>query len=150
MILIKGDNMHYELVVEFSIVDFEIHPNDISRLLGVIPQRQFQKGDLIDPKVGIHYKENGWVLSSKLNQNTELDDNLLDLLKIFKSNLSGFIEICNKYDSELSIMLTIYHQKNNNEEEHNTPALHFDKEIIKLLAELNSEIDIDLYVLPIA
>ncbi len=51
-----------------------------------------------------------------------------------------------KYESELSLTIFVYYE-NFEDEEHNTPSLHFDKDIIKLLSDLNSELDIDLYVL---
>ncbi len=139
--------MHYEIKVEFSIIGFEEQPQEVSDFLGIIADEYFQKNELISSKSILKNKVNGWVIFSGYYVKDEIEKHLKGLFEKINKNKNGFKYLCNKYDSELAISLTIYYNKYNDEEEHNTPALHFDKEIIKLLSELNSEIDIDLYVL---
>jgi Domain of unknown function (DUF4279) len=50
--------------VKLLISDFECEPEQITKILGLSPQRTWIKGDKITPKSSRYYKFNGWWIAT--------------------------------------------------------------------------------------
>jgi hypothetical protein len=100
--------MRYEIKVNFTITDFDINPDELSKLLNVQPSAQWQKGELISKKGNIRYKVNSWQLSSNLPEDAELEDQYNKISEVIREQYDNFKSICKLYDSELAITLYIY------------------------------------------
>jgi len=136
--------MLYEIKVSFSIIN--INQQELSSIEKINNSSIWLKGEKISKKGKITYTNNGWILNSGLQSNEELVCHLKSIIENINESRDIINLFCMKYESELSLTIFVYYE-NFEDEEHNTPSLHFDKDIIKLLSDLNSELDIDLYVL---
>jgi hypothetical protein len=130
--------MEPEISVYFLLTGFEITPDEITSILGIEPSKSWSVGDTIE-KTKLKRKENGWTLSSGLDKSSELEEHLTSLFQQIQSKWSIFLNLCSKYEAEISCTIYSYEAQGS--------AMHFDKAIIKYVAELNAEIDIDYYCL---
>jgi Domain of unknown function (DUF4279) len=130
--------MKSEIFVEFLLTGFEISPEEITNAIGIEPTESWHIDDTIE-KTKIKRKENGWTLSSGLDKSSELEEHLSALFEQLQVRWTIFTSLCSKYDSEISCAIYSYEAQG--------PSIHFDKEIVKYIAELNAEIDIDYYCL---
>ncbi len=125
-----------EVTVSLTITDFEEHPSEITRILEISPSRVWCKGELIDARTSIRYKQNGWKLFSSLSKNQtfrEHIDNLLEILIPLSNRFRNLPLIC---QIELTCCFYIYHEM---------PEIFLDGLTLKRLSKLDAGIDIDLY-----
>jgi Domain of unknown function (DUF4279) len=130
--------MEYEILANFSLTGFTISPNEMSGIIGINPTKTWEIGDTIG-KSNLQRKENGWVLSSSLDKSSELEEQISDLLQQLKPKWANLLDVCSEYDAEISCAVYSYNSQG--------PSMHLGKEMLKLLAELNAEVDIDYYSL---
>jgi hypothetical protein len=127
-----------EIIVSLSITKFECSPSEITRILGIMPSKTWKKSDLIDKRALIKYKENGWRVSSSLSKNENLKTHIEDLLQIIIPHKAKFRNLPSFCCIELSCCIYVYHE---------VPEISFSVSTVKLLSELQAEIDVDLYYL---
>lgn len=131
--------MTSEISASFALTGVDLNPDEITTKAGITPTRTCKKGDLINPKDILRYKENGWSIQSTLDKSENLEDHIKSVLEQLQENWTFFIETSQKYYAEIACVIYIKGQ---------TPEIHFDKEILQKFSQLNAEIDVDLYVLP--
>lgn len=136
--------MKNEIFLNFCIWGFEdIDANDITSTLSLTPSKIYTKGEKNNPKFNGTAKQNGWLLSSRLNRFASFEDQMNDLLDIIEPKIDLFRPLCEKYYCEFSCALFIHC---GNEE--STPWIHLNSRYNAVIKELNIEFDIDLYILP--
>jgi len=131
--------MEFEISVLFELRGSELEPEKITALLGIIPTKTWRVNDLVHPKAGVRRKSNGWSLKSQLDQSADLDEHIKSIFEELQPSWQSLVEICKQYDAMISC--TVYRYKL-------TPSIYFDKDIVRKTAELNAQIDVDLYFLP--
>lgn len=134
-----------KISVYLTISDFDFEPEEITAFLGIIPSKTHKKGEPIIPKgnPNYQYKHNHWSLKSLSNDSIELAKHIESIFEQVKEKWQILVDIGNQYYIEIECAIYIY-----DDSEQPIPIIHLDKEITQKLAELNAEIDIDLYVLP--
>jgi hypothetical protein len=135
--------MQNRIRVDLRILGEDVDPKNLTEFLGVQPARTWLKGELVSPRSGIKFKENGWELSSGQDQHLDFEFHIRALLHKIEPNVDRFIQMCSQYHVELSCAIYIYY---NNEE--STPWIHFDRTAMNIFNQIGAEIDFDLYVLP--
>jgi Domain of unknown function (DUF4279) len=130
--------MKSEILVEFLLTGFEVDPEKITVAIGIEPTESWNVGDAIE-KTKLKRKENGWALSSGLDKSSELEEHLDVLFEQLQAKWAILTSLCSKYDAEISCTVYGYEAQG--------PAMHLDKKIVKFIAELNAEVDIDYYCL---
>jgi Domain of unknown function (DUF4279) len=130
--------MKSEISVDFLLTGFEISPEEITNAIGIEPTKSWHIGETIG-KSKIKRKKNGWTLSSGLDKSSELEEHLSALFEQLQARWTIFTSLCAKYDSEISCAVYCYEAQG--------PSIHFNKEVVKYIAELNAEIDVDYYCL---
>ena len=95
--------------------------------------------DLVHPKAGVRRKSNGWSLKFNLDKSVELDEPIKSIFEKLQPSWQSLVEICKQYDPMINCAVYGYQQ---------IPAIYFDKDIVRKVAELNAEIDVDVYYLP--
>ncbi len=130
--------MELKISAALTLTGFDCDPEEITKILGILPTKTWIVGDLIGRTI-LHRKENAWVLKSQLQKNADLESHIKDVLARLQPSWQKVVELCSKYDSEISCV--IYSVESQGE------AIHFDKEILKSVFELNAEIDVDYYCL---
>ncbi|MGA9380240.1 MAG: DUF4279 domain-containing protein [Phormidium sp.] len=131
--------MESEIYAYFALTKFDFEPEEITAKLGIIPDETWRVGDLITPRGTIRKKHNGWRLNSKLEKSAELEDHVKSVLEQLQVGWLPLVELCSQYYAEIAGV--IYYWSGS------VPAIHFDKHIMQQVAELNAEIDVDLYLL---
>ena len=137
-----------EISIHLILTGFSCDPDEITTLTNIEPAKVWRTGDPITPNSSSYVrKENGWRVSSQIDRTIasgeyiafeEYVKSTLDQLQI---GWQPLVDLCKRYDAELACAIYLYF-------EGQSPAIHFDKEIIQRIAALNAEIDIDIYVLP--
>ncbi|MEW6620618.1 MAG: DUF4279 domain-containing protein [bacterium] len=132
--------MKYEFYVYMRITDSKYLslPEEITTTTNIQPTRIWHRGDL-RPKTVIKEKENGWELQSKLPKEKPLREHVEHLLSSIEPSLELFKTITARYYTELSCAGYF-------SESEPFPEIHFDSDLVKRLAELNVNIDIDIYI----
>jgi hypothetical protein len=132
--------METQIILSFLLSDFEQDPEEITNLLGIAPSLTWKKGDLIHPKAHIIRKFNGWEFKPDLSEDEQLEVKLFSLVDELNKAWKTLIELTNNNCyAEISIVINVYGD--------NIPAINFEPEIIRKIAEINASIDIDLYIL---
>lgn len=127
--------------MSLRVLEFDCNPDSITEILKITPDKTWIKGDVINQKSILKYKFNGWELKSDVSENSDFETHLNDIISKVDENLNSFIEICNKYYSEISCAIYL-------DENDSMPSVHLSKKNIKLLNSLGLEIDFDIYLLP--
>ena len=132
--------------VGFSITEFNQAPEDLTQILNLQPTKMALKGQnyFVGPpnkKIEKSWPWNFWQYQEVIENNSlwigdQIDEFVLKTILPRKSVLNKLKSTC-KF--EFAIVQYIYHGCN--------PGYHFDNKILKILAEINFEIDIDTYVL---
>jgi hypothetical protein len=108
-------------------------------LTGIIPSSVWKIGE--SPRPGAaKYKRSGWNLESDLPRSTDLEEHVKRVLEMLRPGWDNMKKFTERFDAEISGVVYIVGD--------NIPAIHVDKASIKLMTELNAELDIDLYHFP--
>lgn len=134
--------MPNKIRVDLRIIGFNCSPDEITSSLGVFPTRTWEAGMLIYEKGSRRYKENGWELSSGLGENSSFEEQVDAIVEKIHSHLESFIAVCSAYYVELSCAMYIA-----SDDEESTPPFHIKKRALKILSQIDAEIDVDIYVL---
>jgi hypothetical protein len=130
--------MKSEVSISLNIIGEDLDPDSITEKIGIEPSSIWRKGELIDPRAILRYKENGWGMSSPLKNSNDLEDLTRSLLEKLSGCWDKLTEICSNYYTELSCVIYV---------SDGVPAIHFEADILEKLNQLNAAIDVDLYVL---
>lgn len=128
-----------ETIVDLDISSFKEHPLDIAKILGIQPSRIRLEGELVYSNALIRHKENGLEISSSLSRSHPFMEHIDSLSKILIPLKDKFKNLPSTCEIMLSCHIYIY--------EEGMPAICLDVNMVKLLSDLNAEIDIDLYYL---
>ena len=131
--------MEFEISVSFELKGRELDPEEITALLGIIPTKTWRVDDLVHPKAGVRRKSNGWSLKSNLDKSVDLDEQIKSIFEQLQPSWQCLVEICQRYDAMINCAVYGYKY---------IPSIYFDKHIVRKTAELNAEIDVDIYYLP--
>ncbi len=137
---IEMDKTNNEISVAFTLTDFDCDPEEITARVGITPTKTWRVGDFINKKKTMKYEYNGWKLHSKIEKNADLESHIISVLEQLKSGWESLVKISQSYYTEISCAIYIYSDTER-------PAIHFSKQIIQKIAELNAEIDVDIYIL---
>ncbi len=132
--------MNAEVYAEFSLTGINLNPEEVTSKIGIQPTKTWLKDELISPKAKIRYQQNGWKLRSHLDTSDDLEEHFRVVLDQLKQGWQPLVEMCSVYDAEFCGVVYTSGDR---------PTIHFDKEILKAVLQLNAEIDVDLYVLPL-
>lgn len=104
--------------------------------MGLQPERSWHIGDQ-RPKTRIMEKENGWLLSSGLEESASLEEHLAALLEKLQPISGRIASVASIANIELSC--AIYSETQ--------PALSFGSDVIREVANLRASLDVDIYVI---
>ena len=130
--------MHSEIKVSFFYEGFDIHPDELTKLLGIKPDKIQEDGALLReiPKK-LFKKGHLWSLYAN-DFSKNIEDQTMSILNKIKPFKINFIEASKKYNTYLMCLVESY--------EGDRPSIVFNKDIVKELADMNTEISIDLYI----
>lgn len=125
--------------VAFCLEGDGFEPDEITARLGILPDSKWRKGEKITGKE-ILRRQSLWEITTGFQQSIVLDEQLAEIYNRIIPIKTLLGEVIERYelDVTLSIVICIENGK--------APGIHFEKEMIELLNNLNAEIDIDSYV----
>lgn len=136
--------MKNKIVLDFCIWGFEdLTSGEITEMLNIQPVKVYTKGEKVDSKFLIVAEENGWRMTSYLDQYASFEDQMNTLLDVIEGKIHLFKPLCEKYYCEFSCALFIGY--NNGE---STPWVHLGSRYNRISKVLNIEFDIDIFTLP--
>lgn len=123
--------IHFTLTGKFE-------PEEITSSLCIVPTKTWRFGDLID-NTHATYKHDGWRLSSDETESLDLNEQIMKIINVFHPYSLQLKEICKKLDldSEIACAICI--------ENDQYPSIHFNREVLSKISDMNTEIDIDIY-----
>lgn len=124
----------YEVAVALTVTDFQEHPSKITEILGVQPSKSWLKGDLINERTTIRYKQNGWKITPPLLDNNSLSTNINTLFNVIEPFMGNF----NKLPYcvvEISCCIYVYEYM---------PEIFVEPYLVKKISEINAGLDIDI------
>jgi hypothetical protein len=136
----------YEIYVDYHIRGFEFDPDRITELTGVKPSRVARAGTPVSwaskVKSGVvpKIKTNQWELKSNLDPLTDIDDHIRALIQNIQPGWTEFIKLGSLYSVMFCCVVWDY--------SNSRPAICFDKDITKVVAELNAGIQVSVYSIP--
>ena len=132
--------MTVEIEASLTLTGENFIPDEISALLDKVPTKTWKTGDLISPRSTLRRKHNGWSLSSNVEDIYYLEAHVKSIFEQLRSSWESLVDLCHLYDAEISCVVYV-------DVGDSVPAIHFDQGTIQKVAELNAEIDVDLYYL---
>jgi hypothetical protein len=117
-----------------NLTDFEVDPDEVSKLLGIAPDFIWRKGDLI-LETARSYSENGWRLVSSLPVSSSVEEHVLNVLDRIEP-AAELLSHLKPLEVEVSCVVYYYDY---------TPVLGLSHETIRRLARLGASLDYDLY-----
>ncbi len=132
--------MASKIKVSFIITGIGFNPTEISTLIGLKPTKIWRLGETIKPSI-LKRKHDGWCISTTEKESMDLNEEVLFLLRKIISFKSNILNVCKKFNLSSEIAITVYVENNE------IPSLHFNSKVVSIISELNTEIDIDLYIM---
>lgn len=127
--------MHAEL----SLFSEDLDPERIADLLGIPADEEWRKGDPKGARAVAFRKEGCWRIVTVPSEDCDrsLNDHLRDLLERIKpvrESLSTLAEGCSvEFGAVIEFDETV-------------PDLHVDADVVKAMAQMNAELDLDIYL----
>ena len=134
-----SDNQDENVKLYLKITGFQCSPDEISHIIGIFPTKKWLKGDIIDKRVIVRRKQNGWMLQSELLEDRPVKEHIENLLSMVMPKKERLKNI--PPDAEIAIYCVVYSTLGR-------PDISLDPAMIKAIAELGAWVDFDLYQLP--
>ena|SRR5579883_1823616 len=130
--------MNSEVAASFRITGRDLDPDAVSQVTGVSPSTTWRMGEPVGTASRVVRRENGWVINSGLSSSEDVNAHVHSLLQVLRRSWNEFVEFGKAYDAEFSCVISSFAG--------DRPPIYFDKETVHQAAELNAELDVDLYV----
>ncbi len=124
--------------VEFCLYGDLFDPGLITKSLMIEPTCTYIKGEHIRGE--LYRRNSNWVLSTEYEESDDIKDQLLKIINLIRDKKTIINEMQNTYSLSCKFFVVI--QIENNEK----PAIYLDRETIRLMYEINVEIDFDYYI----
>lgn len=125
--------------VYLRIHDFDVDCKIISNILNIEFSKSWNKGDIIEGRsIPIYRNQSTWELKSQITEDNEIINHIGWLLDKIKDKHINFLELTEKYFAELSVIIETKNDYN--------PGFQIDKSTLKKLADMNVQIDFDIYL----
>ncbi|GGH65929.1 beta-galactosidase/beta-glucuronidase [Filimonas zeae] len=130
-----------EIKLIFSVVGASLNPLSLSEVIKIAATRYWFKDDVIPNRAKlIRRKETCWEYAFDVLNTLDVNEVTGMFLLKFDSVLEALALYINgnNLESKLSLVVKMYGE---------TPAVQFDKEFLKKIAQINAELEIDLYMI---
>ena len=127
------ERMQSKVRVRFSFYGFDCDPEEITLAVGIEPSEITRIGET-------RFKGNAWTVESGISEEVDLPTQVRSLLHRLDSSWPSLVQLGQRYDAVITCVVESYGG--------DQPAIYFEKDIVKRVAELNAHLDVDLYILP--
>ena len=113
----------------------EFEPASITEQIGLEPTSSWKKGDR-NERTHLERKFSRWSLDSRLDKFASLEAHITDVLEQLKPNAGQVKQVLKLDDGGIQLVGWFYKDY---------PGLHFEKDLVAGLAELELSVDFDFY-----
>ena len=135
---------HNKIEVEFSIYNNEVFdPGEITRRLRLAPKKVCKMGDPVPgttPYGILKYKDTSWMIGSGLKESDDLSEELLIIENSLKDKTETIKSVLTELRCKSQLEIVIY-----NYDRAYFPNINIPKDFLKLAAEIDANIDYDIY-----
>ena len=129
--------MYTKIRIDFMFQDFDKTPQEVSKAIGINSDKAHMKGETLERNPKVKWKNNTWLISSKVNEKEPFETHLDDIIKKIDSRFENFISISKTCNTYLNCVISMY--------DGDRPFINFNRKQLKILNELNAEIEFDIY-----
>lgn len=122
-------------IVRLKITSIKRTPEQISKVVGCSCDRSWRIGDKRGKTIIVE-KVNGWVLDSALPKSASLETHIEKILERVTRQSDKIRRLSKQECVELSCVIYAA----------SPPALNFDKKVVRQIAQLGANLDVDLYI----
>ncbi len=133
--------MATSLQVEFILTGNDLQVEDLLSTIDLDSVKTWKIGDPIGTSI-LQYKYNGWRFKTTEITTIDLPEEVEKVVKILKPYKTRLLEVIRKYKCEVSLGCVLYIERGD------IPIVHFPRDIVEFISELNANIDIDIYLNP--
>ena len=126
-----------KITVHLRISGFACDPHAITEILDIQPDKMWRKGDTLTHTAKIHHKDNGWEITSSSDDTTYLESHIADILRVVLPARDKFKSLPAGSSVILTCGISLYPDLE-------MPSLFLDAETLRVLGEINADVDIDL------
>jgi len=131
--------MNSKIQVSFTLTGVGFDPNTVSSVIGINPTKTWRFGEQIQNTL-LKTKHDGWSISTGKQISIDLNVQLHEILKVIKTHIPQIKKVIKDYKLNAEFACAIYIDGDN------IPVLNFEKDVIKIICELDAAIDIDVYL----
>ena len=130
-----------EICVYLSIFGDDFDPEDLTKAIGIKPTHTHRKGDIFRPESpSLRRKEDAWDYNLGYVHTIDSDE----ISDVIEETFQGKIEVTSQFITEHSLFVKLYVVLNMDPWQ--TPAVGFKRSFVKMLGDLDAEIEMDIYV----
>lgn len=127
------------ITVEFCIISDSINPESITKLLGILPTRTRRKNEWPRPSIEAGMACNQWEIQTEQESSKSVDGMCKKIIDKLRGREEHIQSLWNDYNVEIHFEVVI-HMKSTE-----TPVIYLEKESIKFLVSINTDIGFDVY-----
>lgn len=116
----------------------ELDPEQVTSLINLTPSRIWRIGDRVSTRAALRHEKNGWYLKSNLPISAELEEHVHSVVRQLLPAWEVLRDLGARHEAEMLCVVSSFGG--------DRPAINFDKDVVRRLAELNAAIGVDLYV----
>jgi len=123
--------------VSLKVTDFLCSSSEITNVLGFLPTKIWEKGDIVHPKAENLHKQNGWIFSKedRLEKRSVHEISMRLLLEIGEK-IENFSLLPDECEIEFSCVIYVYTH---------IPEINLPSKLVEKLAKIGCSLDFDVY-----
>jgi len=138
---VEQEREAYSEIYAYFALKGDFEPDALTRELNISPTRIYRKGEQ-NPlfKATRLYSRSTWRLDSGLDRDRALDEHVNAVMAKLEGAWEALVRVSAEYEAWLNCVIYTHGGDN--------PAIGLERGVLKRLAELNAQLDVDLHVLP--
>jgi len=125
------------IAAHLRISGFACDPNEITKILGVQPDKIWRRGEALTYTNKGTHKDNGWEITSSSSDALYVENHIADMLHLVLPVREQFKSLPAGSSVMLICGISMY-------PDGEVPSIFFDAETLRVLGEINADLDIDL------
>lgn len=126
-------------MIYFEITATHMDPDAITEKLNIQPSERYRNGDLIEDSFYRYRQRSVWRISSGYQEDLYLDESFKKVIDPLRNKIELINNLCSEFDA--SCHLNVVSEMFNGQ----APALGFPADIVRFAADVQADIDLDLY-----
>ncbi len=132
--------MKTSITSSFLLFGDDFDPKELVKIIGIEPSSIWKVGErkIKNNSVLLH-KENGWAITVSQKPCMSLENQIRGLVNRLKPRLKQILDVKKKFKLDVAFTSAVYIYGNQ------IPSIHLKADIVKLIADFDALIDIDIY-----